>query len=241
MRALLVGVGVVLGVAGCGSAPESRVRTAREIKEDYRTQWQGITAAVESQLVWPRCEIPPRPGKCGLMGNDLFAGGKNRIKEICPEEDPTEGHIKACQERIATDFEVRLRARYPRAVENDIRQYCAAQPEDCGSDRLVELAWMTSHNATILAEGKRDTDELVARRDRELEESARVRAQRIADDEQSRAGARAFFGAMSTGLSAASESLRRDSASAGCSSDASCRYGYRCVRTTSGSVCAQAR
>ena len=230
------GFAVLLSVSAlaCGGEPGPRTP---EKKQPLSELLLWSNSQTEAQLVSPVCETPPKPGKCGMLATE-WARPERAALEVerhCPGREPGSGLSGECLAATGKAFVEELPGRYPKAKWNDITRYCASNPDECRSLAGIEAQWLISHNASVRAEGKARDDKLIAEYSRNATPRPRPSRETTDDDAETRraigAAIRGFGEALSTPMAPMSKHE--------CSSDFSCRIGYRCVKTTDGSFCAK--
>lgn len=213
-------------------------RSPAELKEALQRVLANSKDDAERQLTWPRCEIPAKPGRCGLA-IDRWATPEGREAFQRAHPCPAEQSSEQCLQLWGDAFRNELPAFYPRADRQEIGQFCSSNRSQCETLTDLELAWLKSHNAAIFAEWEKRDRRLI---DEHLSEGRRYLANQhaevdaaereLAKAERRRAAARAVGAA----FQAAGASMQPGPSE--CTSDYSCRVGWKCIKTTNGSFCA---
>jgi hypothetical protein len=200
----------------------------------------------DAEIVWPKCENPPKPGRCGLISDELMRGDYRErfVRDRC-QEDPTGAEVsEACVGLFYQALKGALRRSYPRAIEPEIQRFCDSEPSKCDGISQVELQWLISHDAHVDAYYEALVDDLV-RATAQAEQNAAIARQAEADAAERR---RATFQAFAAGLQAAGGALSNAGAASqtpamGCTNDFVCGGpGRVCVKPPNMMVgtCAQA-
>lgn len=182
-----------------------------------RQTTEALLADLDKQLLWPKCEIPPRPGPCGLETDRwLERESLTRfIRETC-HADPSAPADDACKAKFQTAAMDAVRARANLAKRQDVDNYCRTSPTECATIGNEELLYMRAHNAVLFA---RADDLVKAYNAKQAETEARARLQ---------AEAAAAFG---DGLKAAADAYAHPN-STQVTSDCTTRdNGFNCVQT----------
>ncbi len=165
-------------------------------------------------MAWALCENPPKPGRCGMVWDELVRQGKIAafVKDECHED--LSGEVSdECRARFSELFVDLLRRTYTRAVEMDIFKFCESQPDKCGTKDLVELQWITSHDAHVLSFYGALMDAEVqqhAASQQAAADARRAQAQAEANAAASRQAAARVLHAVGAGLQGASQGLQQN-------------------------------
>jgi hypothetical protein len=145
-----------------------------------------------------------------------------------------------------------IEERYPRASIEDVKRVCQSGQEDCRQLASIELLFLRSHNAAVLAQARAATDKIVEEAEKEATINQRARSYRAQQASQERARWQAIGGAMqgmAKGFSDAQAQQQSRQTTEGastpqaevrvvsrrCTSDFACGFGHACVKPT-GSV-----
>jgi hypothetical protein len=215
---------VALVLAGCAASAPS----AEAVYADYSARSEALRQKWEAEMMWPTCETPPRPGRCGLLWDRMVAAGDmpRFVHEKC-QEDPAHPS-DACAALFVETFRTALRQTYPRAVEADVLRLCATEPKKCATLRSVELHWLDSHDDQVMAHYKSQSVDLVGQHI--LAQQAAANARQAAAERQQRAlnAIAAGFGGFSAGMNGTTQQTAPSTV--GCASDYSCGPGFACSK-----------
>jgi hypothetical protein len=167
----------LLGVAACHqSQPLTPLKSSAQLGAEYDEKIEKVKAETTAQVIWPVCQVPPKPGKdCGLLADRLTdALIVDYIREHC-HGDPSSPVTPECRHMFRVSFFNLLEKRYDRANQLDVQHACQSNPDQCGPLEGVELLFLRSHNDAVFADGRARITALIAEYDREEQSNERAR------------------------------------------------------------------
>jgi len=137
----------ILASTGCFEA----IRDPQLITNEFAETFEKQRSQAMELLVWPECEIPKKEGLCGLISEDELQSVGTFIRDTYHESVET-NVSDACRSKFVDHLQSKFRSRYSKAKMSEVNDFCKSQPEHCSTFKLLELQWLTSHNAAIFSD-----------------------------------------------------------------------------------------